>query len=157
VGSLTGRPAGPRERGFTLIELMVVLVIAGIVLTMVAVDGMPGSRRGLSFEAERLAQVLALARDEAQVRGQPLRLQADDGGYRFLILSNRQWQPLLDDSALRARAWDEPTRLTLQRPDGGIVVEFGRDSIDLPFKLVLTRDSASVAIAANGLGLFEVR
>lgn len=144
-------------RGFTLIELLVAMVIAAIVVSMVAVNGMPGARRGLQFEAERLAQLLALAREESQVRGQPMRLQADDAGYRFLVLRERRWQPLVDDADLRARDWDAPTRLSVQRPDGRMVVEFGRDSVDVPFTMTLQREDASVVIAANGLGFFEVQ
>jgi general secretion pathway protein H len=151
------RRALPRQRGFTLIELLVVVVIAGIALAMVAIQGFPGARRDLRFEAERMAQLLALAREEAQVRGQPLRLQADESGYRFLVLRERQWRPLTDDADLRERAWGAPTAMQLQRPDGVREVEFGRDAVDVPFTLRLSRDGDSVAILANGLGLFEVR
>ena len=150
-------PVRPRPRGFTLIELLVAIVIAGIALAMVAINGFPGAQRGLRFEAERLAQLLSLAREEAQVRGQPLRLQADETGYRFLVLRDRQWRPLLDDADLRQRAWEAPTRIVLQRPDGRREVEFGRDAVDVPFALQLSREDATVAILANGLGLFEVR
>ena len=151
----TRRP--PRETGFTLIELLVALVIAAVAVSMIAVNGLPGAQRGLRFEAERLAQLLSLAREEAQVRGKPLRLQADGSGYRFLILRERQWLPLLDDADLRARAWEEPTRVALLRPDGRAEVEFGRDAVDVPFTVQLARDDAKVEILANGLGLFEVR
>jgi general secretion pathway protein H len=157
VGPLTGRGARPPQRGFTLIELLVVVVIAGIALSMVTMQGFSGARRDLRFEAERLAQLLALAREEAQVRGQPLRLQADESGYRFLVMRERQWSPLVDDADLRQRSWDAPTVVRLQRPDGGREVEFGRDAVDVPFALSLGRDGDSVAILANGLGLFEVR
>ena len=77
-------------RGFTLIELLVAIVVAGVALAMVAVNGMPGAQRGLRFEAERLAQLLSLAREEAQVRGQPVRLETDANGYRFAVLRDRQ-------------------------------------------------------------------
>lgn len=154
---LSLRRLRPRQRGFTLIELLVAMVIAGIALSMVAINGLPGAQRGLRFEAERLAQLLALAREEAQVRGQPLRLQADESGYRFLVLRERRWQPLTDDAELRARPWDQPTTLSVQRPDGRAEVEFGRDTVDVPFTLRLARDDASVLISANGLGYFEVR
>lgn len=159
---LTARARGvlrspPRRGGFTLIEILVAIVIAGIALAMVAVNGLPGAQRGLRFEAERLAQLLSLAREEAQVRGQPLRLQADDQGYRFQILRERQWRPLTDDVDLRDRAWEEATRLTVRRPDGLRDVEFGRDTVDVPFTLQISRDGSTVTIAANGLGLFEVR
>lgn len=157
MGSLTRVARRPPTRGFTLIELLVAIVVAAVALSLVAINGLPGSQRGLRFEADRLAQLLSLAREEAQVRGQPIRLHADESGYRFLILSERQWRPLLDDVDLRERAWDEPTRVAVLRADGRREVEFGRDVIDAPFTLRLNRDSAEVAVLANGLGLFEVR
>jgi general secretion pathway protein H len=145
------------QRGFTLIEILVVIVVIGIAMAMVSINGLPGGRQGLRFEAERLAQLLVLAREESDVRGTPIRLDADDSRFRFLILRNRQWEPLLDDRDLRERAWDAPTRVTVRRPDGRPVVEFGRQWIDVPFSIGLTRDGASVAILANGLGTFEVQ
>lgn len=157
MGPLTSDRRRPPQRGFTLIELLVAIVIAAVALAMVAINGLPGSQRGLRFEAERLAQLLSLAREEAQVRGRPIRLQADDAGYRFLILRERQWRPLLDDADLRERAWEEPTAVSVVRADGGRDVEFGRDAVDAPFIVQLSRDDASVAIDANGLGLFRVR
>ena len=145
------------QRGFTLIELLVVLVIIGIALTMVTVNGMPGAREGLRFESERLAQLMWLAREEAQVRGAPIRLDINDQRYRFLIRRNREWQPLLDDLELRERLWDEPTRIVLNRVDGAPIIEFGREAVDSPFTLTLSRPGAALMILANGLGAFEVQ
>ncbi len=154
---LRARPRAAHGRGFTLIELLVALVIAAIAIATVAVNGWPGAQRGLRFEADRLAQLLALAREEAQVRGRPIRLAADRQGYRFVLLSERRWVPLEGDEHLRARSWDAPTVLEVRRPDGAREVEFGRDAVDVPFTIVLARDDASATIVANGLGFFEVR
>lgn len=157
MGALSSAARPPRHGGFTLIELLVALVVAGIAIAMVALGGVGMSDRGLRFEAERLSQLLSLARDEAQVRGRPIRLQADETGYRFVMLTDRQWRPIVDDTDLRARTWDEPTRLTVRRPDGRVDIEFGRDSVDVPFEVLVSRGDTGVAIHANGLGLFEVR
>lgn len=143
--------------GFTLIELLVAMVIAAVAVSMLAVNGLPGAQRGLRFEAERLAQLLSLAQEESQVRGRPIRLQADDAGYRFLILRDRQWVPLIDDEDLRARPWDESTAVNLQRSDGLNQVEFGRDVVSAPFVIGLARGEAQVQIRANGLGVFDVQ
>jgi general secretion pathway protein H len=145
-----------RPAGFTLIELMVVLVIIGVMLGAVGLS-IRSADRSLQFEAERLAQLLSLAREEAQVRGAPIRLDADEQGFRFMIRRDRQWQPILDDRDLRERAWEGPTTLRIERPDGQEGIEFGREQVDAPFVLRLTRDKTSAAIAANGLGSFVLQ
>jgi len=145
-----------RPAGFTLIELMVVLVIIGVMLGAVGLS-IRSADRSLQFEAERLAQLLSLAREEAQVRGAPIRLDADEQGFRFMIRRDRQWQPILDDRDLRERAWEGPTTLRIERPDGQEGIEFGREQVDAPFVLHLTRDKAAAAIAANGLGSFVLQ
>ncbi len=150
------RAAGRGAAGFTLIELLITLVVIGVAVALVAINGLPNERQGLRFEAERLAQVLSLAREEAQVRGAPIRLSADTAGYRFQILRDRQWRALGDDADLRERLWSAPVALTLNRVDGRRDLEFGRDPVDSPFVLTLAREGASVQISANGLGLFEV-
>ena len=145
-----------RVAGFTLIELMVAILIAGILMTVVGLS-VRGSDRSLQFEADRVGQLLALAREEALVRGARIRFEADAGGYRFIIRRSGRWVPILDDRDLRAREWAGPTNVSLQRADGRQVIEFGRDAVDSPFVLVLGRDGREHRILANGLGHFEVR
>jgi len=145
-----------RSRGFTLLELLVAIVIAGVLIG-VATLSVGGFERGLRFEADRLAQLLSLAREEALVRGAPIRLEIDDSRYRFAILRDRRWQPVLDDRDLRMREWTAPTRVRLQRPDRRETIEFGREQIDVPFVLHLERGEQRAQIVSNGLGVFEAR
>ena len=145
-----------RQKGFTLLELLVALVIAGV-LVGVATLSIGAFDRGLRFEVERLAQLLYLAREEALVRGTPIRLQVDDERYRFIMLRDLRWQPILDDRDLRERAWQGPTRVAIERADGMSLVEFGRDQVGPPFALRFERDGERVTIVSNGLGAFELR
>ena len=146
----------PRQGGFTLVEMLVALVIAGILIG-VATLSIGGFDRTLRYETERLAQLLSLAREEALVRGAPIRLETSEEGYRFAIRRDRRWLPVLDDRDLRERAWKQPTRTWVERADGRKAVEFGRDQVDVPFVLHVERGDERFAIASNGLGLFELR
>jgi general secretion pathway protein H len=136
--------------------VLVTLVVIGVAVSVVVVSAWPGPRQGLRDEAERLALLLSLAREEAQVRGTPVRLSADAGGYRFQVYSGRQWRPLRNDAELRERVWSAPTVWQLRRSDGRPDLVFGRDPVDSPFEITLSRAGARVRLAGDGLGRFEV-
>lgn len=146
-----------RSAGFTLVELMVALIIIGVVLSMVVISGSPNPLRSLESDAERLSQLFSLAREEAQIRGAPIRFESTRDRYRFVIFKDRQWRPIEDDTHLRVREWESPTRVRVVKADGSDRLEFGRELIEPPFRVILTRPAGSVEIAANGLGIFEVQ
>lgn len=78
-----------RLAGFTLLEIMVVVVMIGILTAMLAPSfSLGGRERELALEADVLAQRLALARDESVVRGIELGIEFTPEGYRFV-----QWNP----------------------------------------------------------------
>lgn len=153
---LRGAARRAASRGFTLIELLVVLVLMGVLAGLVSVSATPGTQRSLRFEADRLAQLLMLAREESQVRGAPIRFETDTEGYRFLLFRDRQWRLLQEDTELRARRWEQPTEVLIEGADGRSDIEFGRDLVQAPFLIRLRRDGAEVALSANGLGGFQV-
>ena len=132
------------------------MIVAAIIVTMIAVSGAPSPARNLETDADRLAQLLALAREEAQIRGAPIRFQTDGRVYRFAIFKDSQWRVIDDDSYLRPRRWDVETGVQVERSDGTRALEFGRDLVEAPYRVRLIRGDLWAEIVANGLGTFEV-
>ncbi|WP_150300451.1 GspH/FimT family protein [Pseudomonas profundi] len=91
-----------RQYGFTLMELLVVLVLVGVVASLATLSVGDGAERKLRTEAERLAGALRLARDELLITGEADRaLGLRHDAYSFLELmilddATREWQPVRD-------------------------------------------------------------
>jgi len=148
-------------RGFTLLELLVVMVIAGIMLGMVSFNAMPSERQVLQHDAQRIALLLQLARDEAIVRNRPIAFEAEADRYRFLLYDENVWQILKQDDLLREREFKRsPVTFTFTPPRDVYTVPlriiFGREPVDKPFVLTLAVGDAQVAIRADGIGHFTV-
>jgi general secretion pathway protein H len=148
-------------RGFTLVELMVVMVIIGITLGLVSLNAIPSPRQNLQNEAQRIALLLQLARDEAIVRNRLVAFEADPERYRFLVRNETRWDPVTQDDLLRERPFkNAPVVLLLDPPGAGTVnplrITFGREPVDKPFVLSLVSGENRVAIRADGIGHFVV-
>lgn len=154
-------PCRPLSRGFTLLELLVVLVIAGITLGMVSFNAVPSERQALQNDAQRIALLLQLARDEAIVRNRPIAFEAEADRYRFLLRDQQIWQILTQDDLLHEREFKRaPVGLSISPPSAGEAIPlriiFGREPVDKPFVLTLSAGNATVAIRADGIGHFVV-
>lgn len=69
--------------GFTLIEILVVLVVLGIAASIVVFQLAGDDRRDVQREAKRLAGALEHAAAVAQWSGETLGVSAEGGVYRF--------------------------------------------------------------------------
>jgi general secretion pathway protein H len=149
-----------RAAGFTLLEMMVVLVIAGILVSLTALTMTRNPRTDLNEEAQRLALLFESAGDEAQVRARPIAWQPLDGGFRFDQRTEDGWRPLRDD-LLGPRGWEGGvTGVTIDYPGSdthpGRLV-FGTEAIDVPVQITLFSSAGSVTIVSAGNGRYEVR
>ncbi|HUP92057.1 MAG TPA: type II secretion system minor pseudopilin GspH [Solimonas sp.] len=108
--------------GFTLLEIMVVVVIIGIMAAFASIklSGRAAADR-VDEEARRLFQVLVLAQEEAQMKGREIGFRYTDAGYEFLGMGDDgNWQILEEPRPFRARGVEPPLRLEL-RIEGRVV------------------------------------
>jgi general secretion pathway protein H len=144
-----------RASGFTLLEVLVVIVIIGIIATMAVVSiRVLGGDHEMDQEARRLRAVLSQAREDAMLEGRDVGFRVDTTGYDFLRYDTRteQWQVVVDDPLLRER--------TL--PDG-LEASLYMESTEVRLPARSTDDEQAptspqvVVLASGDLVPFEVR
>ena len=150
----------PGSRGFTLIEILAVLVIVGIVIALARVQYARSPAQTLEGEARRLALMLELARDEAMTSGCTLAWTARSDAHQ-LQCRRRQAAGAADDGLYAKRPWSGTVALERVSIAG---VPAARDSpllftpsgINAPFELVLAMDGNRVHVAGDVLGRVSV-
>lgn len=156
--------AGVRARaaGFTLLEMLVVLLIAGIMISLASLSISHNPRTDLNEEAQRVALLFESAGDEAQVRARPIAWQPVAGGFRFDVRTEDGWRPLRDD-LLGPRRWEGGvTGVTISYPGSSDDTQpnrivFGTEAVDVPVEVTLVSAVGRVTIIGTGNGRFEVR
>lgn len=93
--------------GFTLIELMVVVLIIGITLTYTVVSIGRNVDQDVQTEAQRLGALVTLAAQESVLHSTEHALEFGHDSYKFLILNESQWTQPEDDAMLRERKLPE--------------------------------------------------
>ena len=87
--------------GFTLIEIMVVMVLIGIIASFAVLSVGGGPRDRLAEEARRLAALVELHQQEAILSGELRSIRFTRTGYAVLSLNERgEWQPPTADALL---------------------------------------------------------
>ena len=150
------------QRGFTLIEILVVLVIIGIMVGVVAVRMMPDDDRVLRSEAERLALLLEQARDQAVASGEPIAFSVEQGRYRFWALdAGNQWTPREGDELLQDRTLPGGVQMAALQVNQASLAEGGRllflpSGSSAPFTADLVLNAAHARISGDSLGRVKV-
>ena len=155
-------PALRQKHGFTLIEILVVLLIVGVLLAGIVVKAFPDERHALRQEAERLGLLLEQARDQAFIGGRSIAWSAQQNGYTFWRLNaQRQWEPIAGDQVLRPRQLPPPMHLTalhihqVQVPPGERLV-FSPSGLNPSFVATLAWHDRSLRLVGDSLGRIEI-
>lgn len=107
-----------RTQGFTLLEVMVVVLIIGVMLGVSALKlGSDSHAKLLKQEATRMVALLDLASQEAIMRNEQLAVRFSDDGYEFMLLEDGRWSLLEDDRPLRPREFPDDIELRLELED----------------------------------------
>ncbi len=133
------------DRGFTLIELALVLVIISILLSFVAPRLMEIGQARRESDAQRLAALLGYLHDEASLRGRTFRLRLDLDEARYEVAA-----------AAPASASDEPASDTTISDEELYVEEWAPLARSAALAAGVTVDSVETATSFASSGVVDL-
>jgi general secretion pathway protein H len=137
-----------KNRGFTLLELLVVIAVIALGTSGVALAMRDSGQTSLEREALRLSALLDSARSQSRATGVAVTWEAT---------LNTQNQPVMLWRGLRSKeplptAWlDAQTQATVSRP-----LILGPDPVIAPQRVRLTIGAQSREVVTDGVGSFRV-
>lgn len=148
------------QAGFTLIEILVVMVISAILVAALTIAVGGSSERQLANAAERFQALLGHACGEAERSGREIGAVVAADGYAFRRLDGDAWQAFARDGELRARRWPSGLRVQFMREGRPLDVATTQDDAPqlvcfssgelTPFALTLALGDTAVRYRISG-------
>ena len=149
-------------RGFTLLEMLVVLVVASIMLSVVTLNLLPNAQTVLREESQRLALLMENGAMSSQAGGQPLAWSGTGSSYRFWMRTKEgEWVRIERDNLLHPRTLPKTVRIgdvsfNGHRIEPGALVVLSPELSAKDFRVTLLSDDLVSDVVGNGLGKVEV-
>jgi general secretion pathway protein H len=144
------RPA----RGFTLLELMVVVALVALGTAGATLALRDGSATQLEREALRLSALLEAARAQSRSSGVPVVWRPLPQGFEF---SGLRGDPREGDTPVGQRRWLDPqTRAQVVHPAGATVLVLGPEPLIAAQRLLLQQGERRLTLGTDGLAPFAV-
>jgi general secretion pathway protein H len=159
-----------RSKGFTLVEILVVVVIMAVVISLAVLSiGVTGRDNQLDQEGRRIQALIDLLHERAVLEGRDFGVSIQPNAYDFLVYDTirDQWAKFDLENEFRHR--DLPKGVTFQlqldqqpvvlkAPDkalsGGTLqapqLAIAASGEGTPFRLILQRDATQAQAAVNG-------
>src|SRR5208283_4210142 len=138
-----------RNRGFTLVEILVVVVIMAVVISMAVLSiGVTGHDSQLDEESRRIEGLVSLLHERALLEGRDFGLRIEPTAYEFVVYDpvRDRWLTLTDEHEFRRRDLPAGVTFQLELDSTPVVLK----AIDRTF--ATDEPPPPVAIAASGEG-----
>jgi general secretion pathway protein H len=157
--------SGRRENisGFTLIEILIVLVIIGITIALISVNFARDERAELNETAKRLALILQAANNEAIASGKSLAFIGNTSAYAFYNRnSERQWsKPITETPFAENRLPSSTSIVDLQIDETRVPIAtpliFSSSGFNPSFRIELASSDIRLAVVGESSGNIYVR
>ena len=143
------------QTGFTLLEVLVVVVITAILVGALALSVGGTSERQLANTSERFQALFGHACNQAELSGREIGAVVSTDGYTFLRLDGDQWRALTGDDELRARHWPAGMRVELSHE--GRPMALATANHDAPQLVCFSSGESTSFTLVLGLGEVPVR
>lgn len=170
---------GARAAGFTLIEILVVLVIIAIVISFAVLSiGVTGRDRELDEESRRIEGLVGLLQERAVLEGRDFGLLVEPNHYQFVVYRTRRqrWESfdqerefrrrdlpkglsfelVLDSRVVILRAQNEKLKSDAPQSTPQLIIAASGEGT--PFKLTLLRagTNSKASVSADSFGKLKV-
>ena len=139
-----------RARGFTLVELMVVLAIVGMAATAVVLT-LPADDQRFVREAETFGARLLRAQEEAILGTRAITVTATAEGYGFTRQRFAEWEPLVERPFGNV-LWADGTAPLLPGDQRQVSFQFDPTGVAEPASLTLRHGARQVRVAVDAAG-----